>query len=220
MQQSMQHTTILLSGSLARRFGRQHTRMLDTGSTKEAFSALKNTLQGFTDFINQQAKLGLRYAIFRNGENVGESEFQLSGTRELRIVPVIEGSKRGGVLQTIVGAVLIVAGLIITGGTFGAGAPFGSALIAAGIGMVAGGVVQMLSPQMKGLRSRESPENAPSYAFGGPVNTTAAGNIVGILYGKRRIGGAIISAGIYAEDLAIPSTTPPGGGGGGGELEP
>lgn len=213
MQQSLQHTTILLSGSLAKRFGRRHMRMLDTGSTKEAFSALKNTLQGFTDFINQQAKLGLRYAIFRNGTNVGESEFQLSGTRELRIVPVIEGSKRGGVLQTILGVVLIVVGVFTS--------PYdGGATLSVGIGLTAGGVVQMLSPQMKGLRSRESPENAPSYAFGGPVNTTAAGNIVGILYGKRRIGGAIISAGIYAEDLAIPSTNPPVGGGGGGELEP
>lgn len=211
----MQHTTILLSGSLAQRFGRRHVRMLDTGSTKEAFSALKNTLQGFADFINQQAKFGLRYAIFRNGENVGESEFQLSGTRELRIVPVIEGSKRGGVLQTIVGAVLIVAGVVVNYWTGGTGGNF---LISAGVAMVAGGVVQMLSPQMKGLRSREASENAPSYAFGGPVNTTAAGNIVGMLYGKRRIGGAIISAGIYAEDIGIPSGAPipPGS----GEIEP
>jgi predicted phage tail protein len=202
----MQHTTILLSGSLAQRFGRKHIRMLDTGSTREAFSAIKNTLQGFTDFINQQAKLGLRYAIFRNGENVGESEFALSGTRELRIVPVIEGSKRGGVLQTILGVVLIVVGVFTS--PYDAGAT-----LSVGIGMTAGGVIQMLSPQMKGLRSREAAENAPSYAFGGPVNTTAAGNIVGILYGKRRIGGAIISAGIYAEDLAIPGTAlPPGGG--------
>jgi predicted phage tail protein len=201
----MQHTTILLSGSLAQRFGRKHIRMLDTGSTKEAFSAIKNTLQGFTDFINQQAKLGLRYAIFRNGKNVGETEFELNGTRELRIVPVIAGSKRGGVLQTILGIALIVVGAFIS-------AYDGGATLSVGIGMTAGGVVQMLSPQAKGLKGRES-ANMPSYAFGGPVNTTAAGNIVGILYGKRRIGGAIISAGIYAEDAGIPSNLPPPGGG-------
>lgn len=223
MENSMQHTTILLSGSLAQRFGRRHTRMLDTGSTKEAFSALKNTLQGFTDFINQQAKLGLRYAIFRNGANVGESEFALSGTRELRIVPVIEGSKRGGVFQTIVGIALIATAAFALGGfgaVFAKGAGIWGATGTVGLALAVGGAVQMLSPQIKGLSARESPENAPSYAFGGPVNTTAAGNIVGILYGKRRIGGAIISAGIYAEDLAIPSTTPLGGGGGGGGLEP
>ncbi|HHJ4498639.1 TPA: tail assembly protein, partial [Escherichia coli] len=31
-------------------------------------------------------------------------------------------------------------------------------------------------------------------------NTTASGNPVPLLYGQREIGGAIISAGIYAED--------------------
>lgn len=66
--------------------------------------------------------------------------------------------------------------------------------------MVAGGVVQMLSPQAKGLTQSGSPENLPSYAFGSAKNTTASGNPVPICIGKRRWGGAIISASIYAED--------------------
>ncbi|HCJ29675.1 MAG TPA: tail assembly protein [Pseudomonas sp.] len=189
-------TMVLLSGSLARLFGREHPFHLGTGSANEAFSALKNTIPGFEQFIKAAAKKGLRYAVFRNRKNVGEDEFRLGGTREIRIVPIIEGSKRGGVMQTIVGAVLIVAGALLIA------TPFGAPLIASGIGMVAGGVIQMLSPQAKGLKGREAAENAPSYAFGGAVNTTAAGNPVGLLYGRRRIGGAIISAGIYAEDIA------------------
>lgn len=183
---------IKLSGSLARRFGREHRRYLDSGSTREAFSALKNTLDGFEAFIQAAAKKGLRYAIFRNRRNVGEEEFALGGTREIRIAPVLEGSKRGGVLQTIVGAVLIAASFI----------PGFQALLAPGVALAAGGVIQMLSPQPKTLRSREDPDNMPSYAFGGPVNTTAAGHPVPLLYGKRRIGGAIISAGIHTEDIA------------------
>ena len=184
-------TTILLSGSLAKKFGRTHIKFLETGTTTEAFSAIKNTVKGFEQFIKEQAKLGLRYAIFRNGKNTGEDEFGLAGSREIRIVPVISGSKRGGILQTILGAVIIVAGFWTSN----------PQLVAMGVSMVAGGVVQMLSPQAKGLKGREAAENAPSYAFGGAVNTTAAGNPVGIGYGKRRIGGAIISAGIYAEDI-------------------
>ncbi|SDI07303.1 hypothetical protein SAMN05216272_105299 [Pseudomonas panipatensis] len=70
----------------------------------------------------------------------------------------------------------------------------------AGAALALGGVIQMLSPQPKSLKSRQDPANTPSYAFGGPVNTIAQGNPVGVLYGRRRIGGAIISAGIYAED--------------------
>lgn len=213
------HTTIKLSGSLAAKFGRVHQRLLETGTTNEAFSALKNTLQGFELFIKEQAKLGLRYAIFRNGRNTGQDEFDLAGTNEIRIVPVIAGSKRGGILQTIVGAVLIVSGVAINYFTGGTG---GNYFIQAGIAAMAGGVIQMLSPQAKGLNGREADENAPSYAFGGAVNTTAAGNPVGIGYGKRRIGGAIISAGIYAEDIAT-SKRPiqsGGGNGGGNQQEP
>ncbi|MGE6315893.1 tail assembly protein [Shewanella baltica] len=216
-----QCTIIKLSGSLAKKFGREHKRFLDTGTTTEAFSAIKNTVKGFEQFIKEQAKLGLRYAIFRNGKNTAEDEFDLAGSREIRIVPVIGGSKRGGVLQTIAGAVLIIAGAFVSGMSFGMAAPLGGAMISAGIGMVAGGVIQMLSPQAKGLKGREAAENAPSYAFGGAVNTTAAGNTVGIGYGKRRIGGAIISAGIYAEDIA--TTKRPiqsGGGNGNGEQNP
>ena len=205
---STKFTTIKLSGSLAKKFGREHKRLLETGTTSEAFSAIKNTLQGFDRFIVEQAKLGLRYAIFRNGKNTGQDEFDLSGSREIRIVPVIGGSKRGGVLQTILGAVLIVVGYMF---------PVVAAYaIPAGIGMVAGGVVQMLSPQAKGLKGREASDNAPSYAFGGAVNTTAAGNPVGIGYGKRRIGGAIISAGIYAEDIAVSKRSVQNGGGNSG----
>ncbi len=208
-----QCTTIKLSGSLAAKFGREHKRFLDTGTTTEAFSALKNTLQGFEGFIKEQAKLGLRYAIFRNGRNTGQDEFDLAGTREIRIVPVIAGSKRGGVLQTIIGAVMIVAGVVLSFTPLAGASPY---LIQGGIAVMAGGVIQMLSPQAKGLKGREAAENAPSYAFGGAVNTTAAGNPVGIGYGKRRIGGAIISAGIYAEDIATTKRPIQSGGGNGG----
>lgn len=66
--------------------------------------------------------------------------------------------------------------------------------------LMLGGVVQILTPVQGGISMRQSPDNKPSYAFGGPVNSIAQGNPVPILYGRRRIGGAIISAGIYAED--------------------
>ncbi len=69
-----------------------------------------------------------------------------------------------------------------------------------GATMMLGGGVQMLSPQPAGLARKESPDNKASYAFGGVTNTTSQGYPVGLLYGKRRIGGAIIFAGIYVED--------------------
>ncbi|MGH8350981.1 MAG: tail assembly protein [Pseudomonas sp.] len=187
-------TTIKLSGSLAAKFGRVHRRLLDSGQTWEAFKALKATLDGFKEEIQRLDRLGMRFAVFRNRKNVGEEEFGLGGSGEIRIVPVVHGSKRDGLIQTIVGAVLIVAGAFLST------TPFGAPLIGAGIGLAAGGVIQMLSPQATGLKQSSSPENAPSYAFGSAKNTTASGNPVPICIGERRWGGMIISASIYAED--------------------
>jgi len=138
----------------------------------------------------------MRFAIFRNGKNIGPKDFERAGSQEIRIVPVVGGSKRGGILQTIVGIVMIVAGAFLSA------TPFGAPLIGAGIGMVAGGVIQMLSPQAKGLSQSAAPENLPSYAFGSAKNTTASGNPVPICIGERRWGGAIISASIEAQDKA------------------
>lgn len=189
-------TIIKLSGPLARLFGRTHRYFLDRGTAEEAFSALRNTLDGFREAIAALERRGLVYAVFRNRENVGADRLALGGTREIRIVPVMRGSKRAGLLQTVVGAVLIVAGVFL------AATPFGAPLIGAGIGLVAGGVIQMLSPQPKGLKTSAAPENQPSYAFGSAKNTTASGNPVPICYGRRRWGGAIISAGILSEDAS------------------
>jgi predicted phage tail protein len=185
-------TTIMLSGSLARKFGRKHVKRIDSGTSREVFKALGCTIHGFEQEIRRLAAIGMRFAVFRNRKNIGEAGFQLGGTREVRIVPVVEGSKRGGVLQTVVGVVLLAISYV-----FPVTAPY---LAPAGIGLIAGGVIQMLSPQASGLKQSASPENMPSYAFGSAKNTTASGNPVPICIGERRWGGAIISASIYAED--------------------
>ncbi|MHC6224015.1 tail assembly protein [Pseudomonas sp. X10] len=190
VQNASSMTTVYLSGPLIRKFFRKKDYLLDNQNTWEVFRALKATLKGFEQEIKRLEALGMRFAIFRNRKNVGQQDFARSGTREVRIVPVVAGSKRGGILQTVIGAALIVASF------------FGAPTLPAGIAMVAGGVVQMLSPQAKGLSQSAAPENLPSYAFGSAKNTTASGNPVPICIGDRRWGGAIISASIRAEDKA------------------
>ncbi|MEV4909080.1 hypothetical protein AB0N46_31080 [Streptomyces albidoflavus] len=185
-------TTILLSGPLIKLFGRVHHRELGSKSVAEAFKAMKCTLDGFEAAIKDLDRKGMRFAIFRNRKNVPQKDFGLGGTQEIRIVPVIGGSKRAGLVQTIIGAVLIAASFI----------PGFQALAPVGIALAAGGVIQMLSPQASGLKQSASPENSPSYAFGSAKNTTASGNPVPICIGERRWGGMIISASILAEDKA------------------
>jgi predicted phage tail protein len=183
-------TEIRLTGALAKKFGASHWKLLDTGQVWEGFKAMNYTVDGFEDEIKRLSRLGLRFAIFRNKKNVGPKDFDLGGTRVLKIVPVIAGSKRAGILQTIIGVVLIIAGVYTQN----------PSLVAAGIASTAGGVIQMLSPQLGGLKQSAAADNLPSYAFGSAKNTTASGNPVPICIGERRWGGAIISAAIYAED--------------------
>lgn len=187
-------TRVYLSGSMARNFFRYKDYQLGSGSIWEAFNALRNTVEGFAEEVARLSRLGMRFAIIRNRKNVGQDEFERGGVREIRIVPVIEGSKRAGVLQTVIGVALIVIASYMTAGLAA------SAVMGAGIANTAGGVIQMLSPQAGGLRTSGSSENMPSYAFGSARNTTSSGNNVPICIGKRRWGGAIISASILAED--------------------
>ncbi|EPB6466440.1 tail assembly protein [Cronobacter dublinensis] len=191
---------VRLYGALGARFGREHRLVIS--SPAEACRALSVIIPGFEQYMQTAHLRGLRFAVFRGKKNIGQDELKHnSGEADIRIAPVIAGSKRAGVLQTILGAVLVVVGAIgMTIGQAWGGATWGPYALQAGIGLMAGGVVQMLSPQPGGLASRQDPDNAPSYAFGGPVNTTAMGNPVGLLYGEREIGGAIVSAGIYTND--------------------
>ncbi|HCA5737117.1 TPA: tail assembly protein [Citrobacter freundii] len=189
-------STILLSGSLAKLFGRTHQRLI--GPTREAFTALSATIPGFQKFMNTSKARGLTFAVFVDKKNVTQDDLDFpNGNRTIRIVPIIIGSKKAGILQTIMGAVLVAVGAIAT---FGFGQAWGVNVMVAGGSMIAGGVIQMLSPQPTGLASKQSADNKASYAFGGVTNTAAQGYPVPLGYGKRRIGGAIISAGIYVED--------------------
>ncbi|WP_207285230.1 tail assembly protein, partial [Pseudomonas sp. FW300-N2A2] len=179
--------TIKLSGSLAKKFWRQKDYLLETGEAREAFSALKNTVDGFDEFIRDQARKGMRYAIFRNRENVGEDRLAMSGTTEIRIVPIISGSKNSGLFQTILGVVLIVASFI----------PGFQALMPVGIAMTLGGVVQMLSPVPKAPSQQEqsSTENKPSYLFNGAFNSTQQGLPVPVVYGHMLVGSSVVAVG-------------------------
>ncbi|HBR5127049.1 TPA: tail assembly protein [Klebsiella pneumoniae] len=194
MQEIM--TKIELSGVLGKTFGNVHHRLIST--VHEAGAALSATIPGFEKFMNNSKEKGLTFAVFKGKKNISEDDlgFPVSG-EVIRIVPVVIGSKKAGILQTILGAVLVVAGFISTFTPTAAAAPY---LYSMGASMMLGGVIQMLSPQPGGLARKESSDNKASYAFGGVTNTASQGYPVGLLYGKRRIGGAIISAGIYVED--------------------
>lgn len=186
--------TIRLYGLLGARFGRKFR--LAVSNPAEAVRALCVLLPGFQQYLMGAKAKGMEFAVFVGRQNLSKEQLHdPPGTDDIRIAPVLVGSKRGGILQTILGVVLIVVGvwtqnyqLVFQGGV-----------------MVLGGVAQMLAPQPKGLGAKDSAENTPNYSMNGAVNTQAQGNPVPVAYGGHDtkgmfVGSAVISGGIYAED--------------------
>lgn len=189
-------TQIVLGGTLGKIFGKNHQRSVKT--TNEAVRALCCTIKDFERYLNNSRSRGLTYAVFRGKLNLGKDDLGYPVAGEvIKIIPVIIGSKKAGLFQTILGAVLIAAAFVISFTPFAAASPF---LYAMGASMALGGVIQLLSPQTAGLASKQDSANQASYAFGGVTNTASQGYPVPLGYGRRRVGGAIISAGIYVED--------------------
>ena len=184
---------IRLSGKLGAQFGRVHR--LAVASAAEAVRALCVMIPGFERELMTSRERGIVYACFLGKRNIGQGELTLAGgAADIRISPRIAGAKAGGVLQTIVGAVLVVVGYIFY--EYG-----GQVLINMGAAMMVGGVLQMLVPQQTTNAAADA-DNGASYNFNGPVNTTAQGNPVPVLFGRMVVGSAVISAGILAQDQA------------------
>lgn len=189
--------TVRLYGRLGAKFGREFR--LAVVSPADAVRALCAQLKGFRRELATSHERGIKYAVFIGTRNVGVQELDFPpGGAAIRIAPVLVGAKSGGLFQTILGAVILAVAYFNPGGFLSG--PMLTAAYGVGASMALGGVIQMLSPQQGGLSTRDAPDNGASYNFNGPVNTTAQGNPVPLLYGEMVVGSAVISAGIYAED--------------------
>ncbi len=192
--------TIKLYGILAKRFGKEFR--LDVENTREAMRALSVQVQGFEHFMLHAHEQGLEFAVFQDEQNISEAEIDMNtSAKVIKVVPKVKGAGGdGGIIQTVLGAVLVVVGVLVTVGTLGGGAALGAGLIGAGIGMMVGGIAQMLMPKIEN-QDQNQDGNKANKGFGGAVTTAAQGNPVPVLYGQREVGGFIASAGQYPEDL-------------------
>lgn len=190
---------VRLYGALGRRFGRVFHLAVSTPA--EAARALCAVLPGFKrEFVGPDGSQAYHVFVGRGPRRAAigaEQKNDLVGSEEpIRIVPVIAGAKRGGVLQTVIGVVLIAVGLYV-GNEY---------LVKAGAMLVVSGVVQMLSPQRK---PPDKTENAPSYGMdAGALNTVDAGGPVPLAFGRVIAGSVQASAGLSTDQLLAPGGSP------------
>jgi len=195
--------SVLLYGHLGKRFGRRH--IYDVRSPAEAVRALCATIPGFRVYLAEHSAPGYRVLVGKDPRDL--DTLALPAGEAIKIVPVTAGAG-SGMGNIILGAALITFGVMTGGAGLSLGAAWAAGgmtfagYLAANIGLslVLGGVAQMIAPQPKTPGTPDRPENKPSYAFDGAVNTAAQGNPVPICYGRLIVGSQVISAGMVAEE--------------------
>ncbi len=185
---------------MATRYGKKHS--LDINSPAEAIRALIANHKEFKKDLIGENKTGYR-VLTGNDDRASHQGLHLpfGANKEIKIIPVVAGSN--GVGKIILGAALVFASFYLPGAGAAAGGITASSVTAAvGWSLVLGGVSSLLfSPDIPSIDGNERPENKPSYAFNGPVNTIRQGNPCPVGYGRLRIGSQVISASTETNNL-------------------
>lgn len=175
-------------GSL-KQFGTQFR--LDCKTPAEVIQALTSQIPKLRQFIQQglfTVRVGREYLDNRYLEQ-GLNQY-LKDDSTVHFTPVLKGSKKAGLFQTIVGAVMVVVGAVFQQ----------YYLVGAGIAMVAGGVAQMLT-KMPPMSTGKDAERKQSTSFSNLSNMAAQGRPMPLAYGRIRVGSLIISQGVETMDI-------------------
>ncbi len=214
----------------------------NVSSVSEAIRSVEtNSGHKLYKFLLENDKKGLKYRVLINKkdfiseepidinkpETIKKSELMMThrNLKTIDIVPVLEGSDEDlmGIFTVIIGVILVIVGILVAVGTYGGGTPVATALIMAGIGLIAGGIISLLTtpPKFQDFREIDGATGRTSYLFNGPQNVTREGGPVPVGYGRLLVGSQVVSAAyvisnIDAAGKTINTTSYPGGGGGGG----
>ena len=164
---------------------------LDCKTPAEVVQALTSQIPKLRQFIQQglfTVRVGREYLDNRYLEQGLNQHLKDDST--VHFTPVLKGSKKAGLFQTIVGAVMVVVGAVFQQ----------YYLVGAGIAMVAGGVAQMLT-KMPPMSTGKDAERKQSTSFSNLSNMAAQGRPMPLAYGRIRVGSLIISQGIETMDI-------------------
>lgn len=193
-------TKVILDGAAGKKFGRVWE--LEVSSVREAVRLIDVNKPGFISWVSENLDKYPRYKVIvkrRSGqkEHLGEKELEMSmSVQEIRIVPVIAGA--GGVAQTVGGLALVAIGALITP----AFPTLGPALVNAGVAIALGGIIASLtSVPLRDQQSQQERKDRTSYYFDGPVNTSAQGVPVPLIYGRCLVGSQVVSASVTIDQL-------------------
>lgn len=202
---------VRLYGELAKAAGSELWE-LAVSSVRETINALHHLTRGATTKYIADHNKDVRWRVLVNDHQIDGSQPGVADelmierdVESIDIFPVMEGAGGlGGILEAIVGAVLIVVGVILFETGFGgflmfSGAEIEAGLVVAGIAAILGGLISLFSTPAK-IKTPKT-QNNPSYLFSGTVNTQDQGGPVPVAYGNVIIGSQTISA--YVESSQV-----------------
>lgn len=187
--------TLYLHGYAAK-FGESFE--MDVKDPAEFFRALCLQIPGFEEMMREGEWHVLRGPVEQNNDDTGETLHLALGTEtEFHLIPAVRGAGggNGGMLSIIIGIVAIIAAPFTGGASM--------AMYFAGAGMIVGGIIQMTMKIPGADTNTESEDNKASFLFAGPKNQSTQGVAIPRGYGRCRCGSIVISAGLYAERLAV-----------------
>lgn len=186
-------TQVILDGPMGKLFGKEWRLAVSTPT--QALGMIEANKPGITGWIRNNKAKYAKYRVTitdRRGKKVTVSEDAYLLARDeppaiIRFTPITEG--RSAALRIVIGVVLIVVGLM-TGNAY---------LTPMGVSLLIGGLVEMLSPRPKA--NNNTSDDGTSYYFNGPVNTTAQGVPVPLVYGRCLVGSQAVSASVTIDQL-------------------
>ncbi len=201
--------TVHLYGKLREHFGKSITVPGSTVNVAVRNILIKNPA---IRYVLAQGSYRVVRGDLKTGLDLDEQmlKIQVGPSRQIHIVPVAEGGggNHGGSLKTILGAVLIVAAVVVaipSGGTSIAGAL--AAELPAGLGISAATIVGTIglfgaSLLLQGISVLISPQPGlgASYLINGNLNTVLQGTPVPLVYGRARVGSVVVASSYSAAD--------------------
>ncbi|EEF9465893.1 tail assembly protein [Salmonella enterica] len=193
---------VCLYGDL-QRFGRRTDLSIKTAA--EGIRALAVQIPGFRQRLSEGW-----YQVRIAGEDVSANNLTarlhepLPPGAVIHIVPRMEGAKRGGIFQVVLGVVAIGAAFLTGGASMAAWGALSTGLFTAGASMMLGGVAQMLTPQPKAPSMHNADNGKQNTYFSSLDNMVAQGNPLPVAYGEVMTGSRRISQELSTRDESSP----------------
>tara|TARA_Y100000389_G_scaffold160455_1_gene162611 strand:- start:5899 stop:6564 length:666 start_codon:yes stop_codon:yes gene_type:complete len=179
---------VIFEGELGEKFG--HETYIEASSFGDVIRCFNANFNNFNEYLLECDRKQIEFICKVNNVALDEKELFLNyGEGDMIITPVPAGGIKK-FIKSIVGAILVVVGLLVPGAQF---------LVKPGMSMIFSGIVDLLAPDP----AADARDAEPDYIYQGTAQIIREGDPIPVLYGRMRIPGKPISFDIRASNAII-----------------